>query len=368
MRLILFFFAYFFAHNAANADDLKCEQVLSVLGNFDPKQLGALFSFKKQTLGRWILNDNYQGVPFSLRPTKTENHKLKWKIKNQSFTRENLGDGELNCEIPSAWKLELRSPLKIVYPSVTHGQHEDTTLHDISTFAGIYLGKSKFKITPDVVQIMWHLHEEPLPNKFTEISDLFPFIPTDKLVINKDLYVKSDEIQLVAFNLSPNQNTTNGEQRWLITNAKDLTAIKDERYATAESKHNAWLPWHDQSRREFQALSPVEAYKSTVLAPLDQSKIFDRGSEKFVPEPLSVADKMQSVYDLIAPLVKRRRQEAQPLFAHLLFKLQKVYLLASFEIRADGIIEAVSSTELADPSQIGLPSASVLGFLQSNEL
>ncbi len=80
-------------------------------------------------------------------------------------------------------------------------------------------------------------------------------------------------------------------------------------------------------------------------------------------EPLSISDKMQSVYDLIAPLVWGLIEGHHPLFAHLLLQSKSTYQLVTFQILQDGSIALMSTKPLDDPSQIGLPSALELGFV-----
>lgn len=173
---------------------------------------------------------------------------------------------------------------------------------------------------------------------------------------------KTRNVNLIALNFSTSLSLDGGEQRWLITDASDHQAIRENKYKTDESLHNGWLPWLDQSQPEFAVRSAYGVYKTTRVAPLAQAKIYSRSAKQYVPDPIAVHKKMQKVYDLIAPLVMKLKSGEAKLFAHMVLKNNVSFTYLVFEIFADGKIVGRELYELQDIAQLLLPSALSLGL------
>lgn len=348
----------FFIHQASFSDDATCRKSLPLMSDLGQEKINTLYNFKNNNHGNWTLADERSHVKFVLEPKKMVTYQLSWKIKHPGKKGHNFQDGGFNCEIPLSWQFKHQKELQIVFPKAAHGLKEDSSLHSLATFAGIYLGKSKYSLHPDVISIIWHLKQTRLSEEvISRIIAPFSFIGVHNLSFLDNTLDENEDVQLVALNFSDTRDFVQGEQHWLVTDSIDHDAIRN-----SEFKHNTWLPWLKPTRAEFTALTPLELYKTTVLAGLDLAKIYNRSTRSYVPDPISVQDKMQMVYELIAPLVRARIDNNQALFTHLLLQSKNGYELFVFEILQSGVIVPLSSQELNDPSLIGLPSALEAGF------
>jgi hypothetical protein len=344
-----------------------CRRVLPTISGQGVQIIEQLYAFKQHNQGQWKTHAVEDNKPYTLKATHTTMYKLSWTIKNSS--KYSVQDGFMQCEAPTAWQLTFTAPLTVVYPPAAHGKQEDSPYQSIDTIAGIYLAKSKYAFHPDIARLMWHLVQEPQsPELVEKIIKAHPFVSRDKVSVTSDNFDQQNQVQLVAFNISRNITIDQGNQKWLITNAEDQRAIRENRYATEASPHNGWLPWFNKSKPEFDATSAQDVYKTTVVAPLAQASIFDRDAGQFIPDPIAVTGKMQAVYDLVAPLAQGLIAGEGPLFAHLVLQNGTAFELVNLEIRKNGEIITLSMEHLSDPSLIGLPSAQSLGFLQGHFL
>jgi hypothetical protein len=159
-----------------------------------------------------------------------------------------------------------------------------------------------------------------------------------------------------------------GAQEWLIIDAHNFLALKNKSYATDTSPHDRWLPWYDKNSAEFSANTALEAYEKTVVAPIEQAKIYDRQSGRYLPESSTMLTHMQAIHDLVAPLVGSLEREESRLFVRLLLRtVSSTYELLTFEIFKDGKIESVSQEHFIDPYHIGLPETRALGFFSMQD-
>lgn len=354
--------AFLFCH-ASFSNDAACKKSLVLMSNLATEKIATLYDFKNNNHGNWVVAEKRFDVDFVLAPEEVQRYGLKWKVKQYGKVNPNFQDGARYCDIPLSWQLRPQKTLHIVYPQLAHGQKEDTVLHSLTSFAGIYLSKSLFRGFPDTVRIMWHLNQIPLSEQGKiNIMASFPFIAAHNVSILSSTLDEQSEVQLVALHFSQFKDFFAGEQRWFITNQEDLNGIRMESFKTPESKHNTWLPWLDFSRPEFSARTLSELYQTTIVAPLGATSIYHRDTHSYDPNWGSVADIAQLYYDIVSPLVRGRMEGGKPLFAHLLLQTKVGYELFTFEIHADGTIEPLSNEPIVDPSYIGLPSAQELGF------
>jgi hypothetical protein len=352
----------FFVHHASFSDDATCKKSLLLISDLEQEKIKTLYDFKNNNLGNWSLIGERSHFGFALEPQKIAPYRLSWEIKLPGKNEHIFQDGGFSCEIPLTWQLKPKKDLQIVFPKAAHGLQEDSSLHSLLTFAGIYLAKSIYMGFPDMIRIMWHLNQSRLPEEVVSgLITSFPFVGHNLNLLENTLD-KNNGVQLIALHFSQAMELDQGESRWLITNAGDQDAIRKGSYHTPESKHNMWLPWLDFSRPEFKASSIQEVHKTTIVAPLAIAKIYNRSTRSYIPDPIPVQDKMQMVYDLISPLVRARMDDNQALFTHLLLQSKFGYELYVFEILQSGALVPLSSQEIKDPSLLGLPSAQELGF------
>jgi|GEM_PF-5553045 len=352
-------------HPMATSGSLQndhCQQILPIISNMDAQDINRLYLVKQQNNGQFKFSGTVENTSYTIEPKKRTIYKVSWRVKNRSNGGMAVS-GDLECDVPTGWQLTLKKHINVVYPRVTHGLREESPYQQIDTVFGIYLAKSKFSVNPDIVRLMWHLrYDKPPENAAEKIAKSSPpFFPEPLSVVVEDVDQK-DQVRLVALHISDQSDIEKGGQQWLITNAHDQKAIRDGRYATDQSPHNAWLPWHDENHPEFSAHTAQEAYRLTVVAPLASARIFDRALGLFVPDPIAVTDKMQSVFDLVAPLAYGAIKSPSSLFIHLLLRSESGYELLTFDTLVTGAIEFRARKPLIDPSEIGLPSAQSLGF------
>lgn len=129
--------------------DTKCEKILAVIGDIKPDILEQLYLFKEGH-AQWRENGEHRGAIYSLEPREMVTYQFSWTAKSEPQGTSYLGDGSLMCEVPASWKLIISSPLSVEYPQIAHKRKQDLVFHDIETVAGIYLGKSKYAIQPDI--------------------------------------------------------------------------------------------------------------------------------------------------------------------------------------------------------------------------
>lgn len=360
-NLVVFIGLFGLSFLASAVDEALCRTIVPTLSGHDEQIIEQLYTYKQRNQDQWRFHGLVSTTPYTLEPTDSTIYKVSWTVKNKSINKKH--EGKIQCDIPTAWSLSINAPVTIAYPPSTHGINEESLYQKISTIAGIYLGKSKYAINPDTARIMWHLTQEQPSQGFIDIViKEHSFLNREQLYIINNNLDQTNHVQLIALHISGRSNINEGNQLWLVTNADDQRAIRENRYTTETSPHNKWLPWFDGTSPEFAATTAQDAYKTTLVAPLAQAKIYNRASLQFVPDPIAVIDKMQSVYDIIAPLAHDLINGESPLFAHLVLQNGPAFELVTVEIFQHGEIKTLSMEHLVDPSQIGLPGAHALGF------
>lgn len=355
---------------AASEDDsdTKCERILSIISDIKPSTLAELYAYKKRNNNQWRKLADHGGVSYLLEPKEILTYTVSWTTKKNAPSSMDFESGKLICEIPSSWRLAFDSPVNITYPKVTHDHTQDLPLYSVTTVAGIYLGKSKFSLQPDISRIMWHLKQDEVPPDIAqEVLASHEFVGDNVTIVGQNGLDKTSQVQLIALNLSNKREFAEGNFLWLVANLDDHEAIANGSYRTPESPHNTLLPWFDPKQKEFLSATPLEAYETTIVGPLGILSVFDHKSGHLLPEPLTVQDKTQMVHDAIAPSVYRFNKGSEPLFAHLILKQPLDFRLLTFEILRDGTFNALSNMSLEDPSQVGLPRAFELGFVSLSE-
>ncbi len=368
MKLACFFVLLLFVSALAAMEDdtdSKCERILGIVGDIEPQAIQMLYAYKRETRSRWRKSDAYAvRISYILEPKDMVRYEFSWKIANHQRREDILNDGSLACEIPASWQLSLGAPTTIVFPTIAHGQTQDLPLHAVSTFAGIYLAKSKFPtIEPDHLRVLWHLKKNDIPTNFAaETLADYKFISDNVLVLIEDVLDKRNDVQLVALHVSNKEDVLKGNQYWLVSNADAHQAIINGIYETPLSRHNSWLPWFRLERQEWKSKTPLEAYEATILAGTDNAFVFNRNLGQFLPEPVLGQNRSQTVYDAFAPSVYAIIDGLEPLFAHFVLKQPHNYKFLTFEISRNGEFELRKQASIRDPMQLGLPSAKELGF------
>ncbi|HXW52796.1 MAG TPA: hypothetical protein VEL47_01695 [Myxococcota bacterium] len=370
MKLVCFLVLSFFVAGVAaleNDVDSKCEGLLKIIGDVGSEPIQTLYAYKNG--GHWRTSDIHRGIFYTLEPKDMVRYDFSWTITKPRLREETMSDGSLACEIPMSWQLSLHPPTTVVFPPIAHGQRQDLPLYEVTTFAGIYLAKSKFPtVVPDHVRVLWHLSESDIPTDVaTEILAGYKHI-NNNVAIVKDIMDRSNEVQLIALHISNKEDILQGNQYWLIANADAHRSILDGIYETPLSKHNLWLPWFKAGQLEWNSKTPVEAYETTVLAGTDSASVFDHQRSQFLPEPILGQNRSQMVYDAIAPSVYAFIDELEPLFAHLLLKQPYGYKFLTFSISRNGEFELRKAESIADPAHLGLPSAQELGFAHAMDI
>lgn len=362
MKFAIYFLFFFACSHVLGSSYDFCHLALTEIGNYNSHQISELFAYRSANNDTWLKQGTIDGSNYSLYPESLTTYTIRWQVKTKSQDIS-LEDGSMVCELPKRWSLAIKNSLLISYPSVVKSAHEKTAYYSIVAFAGLYLAKSHYELNPDVVRLMWHLDQSVISRA---AIDLFlsqhPFIQASEIEIHENIFDTSNQTMLVAINFSNHQSISEGEQRWMITDAQGLRAIKDKKYATENSPHHGWLPWLDKSNPEFHAKSAVEAYQTTIVAPLGQSRIFDRQNQQYDAENVSVIQHMQRIYDLVSPPVNNHISGSAPLFAHLVLKCPTGFELFTMELLETGAIIQKSQTSISNTNTIGLPSSHSLGF------
>ncbi len=370
MKLSIVIAIAIFAINAASEafdNDDRCRFLFSGIEAATPNVIDAFYEFKKKTNGTWREYGEHNSFSYTLMPKETGIHRLSWNVKKLPENKSDISDGNLECDVPTSWRLEVTTPIDIVYPAAMHGHKEDLAIYNLMSIAGIYLGRSKFPVEPDQTRIIWHLRQRQVSDdKIADLIRRYNFI--NEVKIEKPLLVGKNAVQLVAFTLSNERELNDRNGRWLVVDAFDLEAIEAGAFATPESRHDKFLPWYDPTRAEFSSKTPLEAYKNTVLGPIGVASVYDMKEGKFLAEPVASQDKMQMVFDAIAPPVYDFVEKKLPLFVHLVIKQPSDFKLIAFEVSVSGVFNQLWISSLADPSVMGLPSAESLGFSFNDEV
>lgn len=337
---------------------IDCDKIVPII---DDTVHPDIYNFKQKN-GQWHEQGHKHGISYVLEPEKTAKLSFSWTIKDKA--QKKVTEGKLDCEIPRVWRLTLTPPVEIIYPEVVHGRTEDLSLYSVKTAAGIYLSRCKYSL-PDFARLTWHLKQDVLSQDIiyeimNEIIADHKFFTSKIMHINEDYLDKTAQVQLIGMNVS-NQPEIDQSMQWLIANADDHEDISEGSFKSNTSSHNALLPWYDPSRAEFASRTPHEAYESTIVGPVGILSVFDHSSGQMLPEPLATMDKIQMIYDVLAPAVLNYL-DGSKLFVHLVLRQPHDYKLLSFEVLNNGSFSLKLMKSLAEPERIGLPSAHDLGF------